>query len=128
MIKTNEEIVEIDECDVEDRMQNFGELLDKITDLDDKKKKLWKEIYQNAITDRHNAFIMFKQLAVITKDKSSEHAIHGRNLTSFLERMSKANDQLIKLAELVSRAETGSDAIDPDDVYKKIGHGSKNSR
>ena len=37
-------------------------------------------------------------------NKNSEHAIHGQTLTKYMERMSKANEQLIKLAELVSQA------------------------
>jgi hypothetical protein len=34
--------------------------------------------------------------------------------------MSKANDQLIKLAELVAKSEAASEAIDPDELFNKI--------
>jgi hypothetical protein len=34
--------------------------------------------------------------------------------------MSKANDQLIRLAELVAKAESVSEKIDPDDMFDKI--------
>jgi hypothetical protein len=118
---SDQDIYGISEASVEDRMRNFGELLDKIESADDKQKKLWREIYENAITDRHNAFMMFKQLAGIVAGKSSEHAIHGRSLASYLERMNKANDQLIKLAELVARAESSDGSIDPEKVYQQLG-------
>lgn len=118
---SEQEIQGISDTTVEERMRNFGELLDKIEAVDDKQKKLWREIYENAITDRHNAFMMFKQLADIVSGKSSEHAIHGRALASYLERMNKANDQLIKLAELVARAESDDGNIDPDKIYKQLG-------
>ena len=34
--------------------------------------------------------------------------------------MSKANDQLIRLAELVAKAELVSESISPDDMFDKI--------
>jgi hypothetical protein len=63
---------------------------------------------------------MFVKLVMIVQDKSTEHAVHGRTISSYIERMSKANDQLIKLADLVSQAETTSETIDPDEVFNKI--------
>ena len=41
-------------------------------------------------------------------------------LNKYIERMSKSNEQLIKLAELVSDAEAQSAKIDPEDVFSKI--------
>ena len=106
----------------EDKVRDFTDLLDQIDGVSDKKKKLWKEIYENAITDRQNAYILFTTLLDIVEDKSTEHAIHGKTLSTYIERMSKANDQLIRLAELVSKSESKSDAeIDPEEMFKKIG-------
>jgi hypothetical protein len=34
--------------------------------------------------------------------------------------MSKANDQLIKLAELIARADSKNMPIDPDDMFERI--------
>jgi hypothetical protein len=100
----------------------FSELLSQISDVSDKKKKLWKEIYQNAITDRQNAYVLFNTLTQIVEDKSTEHAIHGKTLATYIERMSKANDQIIRLAELVAKSETKqNEDIDPEEMFKKIG-------
>lgn len=99
------------------KLKDFNDLLLQLSDVDDKKKKLWFEIYDNAITDRDNAFIMFHKLVVITSDKSNEHAIHGRTMATYLERMSKANDQLIKLSELVAKSEILTN--DDDDPTKQ---------
>lgn len=117
---TQTDIVEISDRSIKDRIKDFSGLLNQIESINDKKKQLWKEIYENAITDRQNAYIMFTKLVMIVQDKSTEHAVHGRTISSYIERMSKANDQLIKLAELVARAEAASESIDPDDLFNKI--------
>lgn len=112
--------VDISDRTLQEKVKDFSSLLKQIESVDDKKKQLWKEIYENAICDRQNAYLMFVKLVMIVQDKSTEHAIHGRSLSSYIERMSKANEQLIKLAELVAKAEASNDAIDPDDVFDKI--------
>lgn len=106
---------------IDDKIKDFGSLLDQIENLTEKKKQLWKEIYENAITDRQNAFVMFLKLSRIAQDKSSEHALHGRNIAVYLERMSKANDQLIKLAELIAAADHSTQELSPDEIFDKIG-------
>jgi len=105
---------------LEEKVRDFSELLDQIEGLSDKKKKLWKEIYENAVYDRQNAYTLFVKLVKIVEDKSTEHAVHGRSLSSYIEKMSKANDQLIRLAELVAKAEKSNDEIDPEEMFKKI--------
>lgn len=114
------ELVELSDKSIKDRIKDFSSLLNSIQSIGDKKKQLWKEIYENAITDRQNAYIMFTKLVLIVQDKSTEHAVHGKTISSYIEKMSKANDQLIKLAELVARAESASETIDPDDMFEKI--------
>ena len=114
------EPIEISDRSIKDRIKDFTGLLSQIESVNDKKKQLWKEIYENAITDRQNAYIMFTKLVMIVQDKSTEHAVHGRTISSYIERMSKANDQLIRLAELVAKAEQVSESIDPDDMFNKI--------
>jgi ethanolamine utilization protein EutQ (cupin superfamily) len=110
----------ISESQVEKRLQDFSDLLKNIESLDDKKRQLWKEIYENAITDRQNCYVMFMQLFKIIDSKSTEYAVHGKTLTACIERMSKANDQLIKLAELIAKADSNSVPIDPDDMFDRI--------
>ena len=106
-----------------ERVRDFTKILDQIDTLDDKKKQLWKEIYENAISDRQNAYAMFVQLLAIVQQKSSEHAVHGRTIVSYMERMSRSNDQLIKLADIISRAERAAEAISSEDMFDKIGAG-----
>ena len=108
------------EFTIEDKVRDFSELLDQIDNVSDKKKKLWREIYENAVTDRQNAYILFEKLISITEDKSTEHAIHGKSLSSYIERMSRANDQIIRLAELVAKSESKETEIDPDELYKQM--------
>lgn len=107
------------EC-IKAKTRDFTELLDSISSLSDKKKQLWREIYENAIVDRNNAYMMYAKLVNIVEDKSSEHAVHGKNIATYIERMSKANDQLLKLAELVADAENDAEKINPDDIFSQI--------
>jgi hypothetical protein len=106
--------------EIRDRVEDFSRLLDQIESLNDKKKRLWKEIYENAIIDRQHAYAMFIELSGIVKGKSTEHAVHGKTLATYIERMSRANDQLIKLAELIARADAAAAEINPDDMFSMI--------
>jgi hypothetical protein len=115
-MKTN--VVTSDELNK--RLISFKDLLNSINNLDDKKKMLWAEIYENANIDRQNAHANYVMLVNICADHSSEHAVHGRTMASFLERMNKANDQLLRLAELVAKAQEESDKISPDNIYNII--------
>jgi hypothetical protein len=105
---------------IEERSKDFSDLLDQIDTLNDKKKRLWKEIYENACSDRQNAYAMFIQMCRIAKDASTEHAVHGKSIAAYLERMGRANEQLIRLADLIAKAESSEDQIDPDEVYDSI--------
>lgn len=110
-----------DPLTLNDKVRDFSELLDQIEGTTDKKKRLWKEIYENAVTDRQNAYVLFNTLVDIVQDKSTEHAIHGKTLATYIERMSRANDQIIKLAELVSKAESPKEeSIDAEEMFKKL--------
>lgn len=114
------DIVEIDSRAVEEKIRDFGGLLNQIESLSDKKRQLWREIYENAISDRQNAYVMFAKLVKIAQDKSTEHAVHGKTIATYIERMSRANDQLIKLAELIAKADRSNDAIDPEEMFERI--------
>jgi hypothetical protein len=120
MTNYEEGMVGISEITLEEKVRDFSELLDQIEGLSDKKKKLWKEIYENAVYDRQNAYTLFVKLVKIVDDKSTEHAVHGKSLSSYIEKMSKSNDQLIRLAELITKAEKVNDGIDADDMFKRI--------
>ncbi len=86
------------------------------------KEQIWNEIYQNAFQDREKASMLVTNLwKEITADPE-KHVLYGTTMTKYLERMSKSNDQLVKLAELMQRSgtEAAEEEVDLDDVYKKI--------
>jgi len=105
------------------KTKNFQEILEKLEELDPKKRVLWKEIYENALQDRSHAYMMFSVLVGICEKNTTEHAIHGRSISSYIEKMSKANDQIIRLAELIRKAEEDSEKIDPDEMFNQIQKG-----
>src|SRR5262245_50421939 len=118
MIDKTHDIIEVNSRSIEKRLRDFSDLLNDIDDVSEKKRQLWREIYENAISDRQNAYVMFAKLAKIVEDKSTEHAVHGKALATYIERMSRANDQLIKLAELVTKTSSSGDKqIDPEEMF-----------
>jgi len=104
------------------KVDRFGDLLDSISALEDKRKHLWKEIYENALTDRENAAILFTDIYQEMQGNAMQHSALGPTAAKYLERMCKSNDQILKLAELVSKAEEESGALNPDDIFDKIGN------
>ena len=86
------------------------------------KEEIWTEIYQNAFQDREKASMLVTNLwKKITADPE-KHALYGSTMTKYLERMAKSNDQLVKLAELMSKvdAEEEEKPLELDDVYNEI--------
>jgi hypothetical protein len=109
--------------EIKTKVKDFKGLLDQIENVSDKRKQLWREIYENAIIDRQNAYAMFGVLSKISADKSTEHAVHGKTMAIYIERMSKANDQLIKLAELIDKANPttpNDDPLNPENLFEQI--------
>ena len=102
------------------KVEEFSDVLQKIEHADAKKKILWKEIYENAITDRQNAHVLFVEAYTTMSQGTTEHATLGSTLTKYLERMNKANDQLLKLAEIMARSEDEFNKINADDLFDQI--------
>jgi hypothetical protein len=102
----------------EHKVNQFGDVLDKIEGLDDKKRVLWLEIYHNALTDRENASILFTDTFMQIKGNSANHSILGPVVVKYIERMSRANDQIIKLAELITEEE--NKPLDTGSIFDKI--------
>ena len=105
---------------IKQKSEDFSEVLEKIEHADAKKKMLWKEIYENAMLDRQNAHVLFVEAYTTMSQGTTEHATLGSTLTKYLERMNKANDQLLKLAELMSKSESEYSKIDADDLFSQI--------
>ncbi len=104
--------------DKEKKILQFSELLHSLKEIDDKKKILWSEIYENAVADRENAAILFTDTLIQVKGNAANHNILGPVIAKYLERMSRANDQILKLAELISKED--SKEIDTNSIFDKI--------
>lgn len=102
------------------KTNNFQSILENISELDPKKRVLWKEIYENAIQDRSHAYMMFSVLVSICEKNTTEHAVHGRSISSYIEKMQKANEQITRLAALIQKAEEEAEIIDPEEMFNKI--------
>lgn len=111
------------QLETEKNLKDFNDLLDSLSSTEEQQKSLWRQIYQNAITDRSNAYLAWSDLYTNVHGRPTDHAIHGQNLSRYMERMSKANDQLIKLAELVSAAkekDSSEDEVSEEDLYNQL--------
>lgn len=88
----------------EKELSTFSELLDSLVGVDERVKLLWKQIYENALTDRRNAYMVWSDLYMAVHGNPEQHVIHGDHLSKYMERTTRCNDQLLKLAELVYKA------------------------
>ena len=102
-----------------EKITQFADLLDSLSNTEDKKKLLWKEIYENALNDRESAGFLFTDLLTQSKGNAANHAMFGPIMAKYLERMGKSNDQILKLAELVAKEENSP--VDVNEIYNKIG-------
>jgi 3-methyladenine DNA glycosylase AlkC len=104
----------------EDKIKNFSDLLESLSNTEDKKKLLWKESYQNALDDRENAHILLVDLMKVSMNNSTNHMQFGSLMSKYLERMAKSNDQILKLAELISKEQEAAEALTDDDIFNQI--------
>jgi len=104
----------------ENALKNFSDILDNIDSLEDKKKMLWKEIYENSLDDRGKAKMLFNDAYLSMTHDIPTHMNIGAIMSKYLERMSKSNDQILKLAELIAREEEKSEVVSDDDIFSKI--------
>ena len=104
----------------ESQIKNFSDILDSIDSLENKKKMLWKDIYENSLEDREKAKMLFNDAYISMQGGINEHMNIGAILSKYIERMSKSNDQILKLAELIAKEEEKSEAISDDDIFNKI--------
>jgi len=104
------------------KIDDFADLIDSIESIDDKRKFLWKEIFQNAMNDRQHAYMLFFDLYKSWGSTAIEHNTSGAVLVKYLERMSKANEQLLKLADII-RTSSEEAKLTPDEIFDKISNG-----
>lgn len=105
----------------EEKLEEFSDLLNSLESAADKKKMLWLESYQNAVDDRESASLLLNDLLVMIPGSSGNHSTHGGLATKYLERMSKSNDQILKLAEIIAKEQEKEATVSPDDIFKSIG-------
>lgn len=105
----------------EKQIKNFSDILDSIDSLENKKKMLWKEIYENAIEDREKSKMLFNDAYISMSGGTNEHMNIGSIMSKYIERMSKSNDQILKLAELIAKEEEKTETISNEDIFSKIG-------
>ena len=82
--------------EVKSKVEGFEKLLDSIENIEGKKKQLWKEIYENAFIDRMNAYMLFTDAYTNMQSGTASHVQLGSQLSKYIERMNKSNDQLLK--------------------------------
>ena len=116
---TLDKLIEKYECS-KSRVEDFANLLDSIKGTEEKRKLLWKEIYQNAVLDRENASMLFTDAFKQMQMGSNEHISLGPTLSKYLERMCKSNEQILRLAELIFKCEENASKINPDDIFSEI--------
>tara|TARA_Y100000310_G_C20637542_1_gene792018 strand:- start:931 stop:1326 length:396 start_codon:yes stop_codon:yes gene_type:complete len=100
------------------KIEKFADLLDSLESTEDKKKLLWKEVYENALNDRENAGVLFTDLLVQSRGNASNHTMFGPIMSKYLERMAKSNDQILRLAELIAKEDDRS--VDANDIFNRI--------
>ena len=104
----------------EKKVSDFSELLSGLASTDEKKKALWREIYENAISDRERASILFTEAYKAMGNSTSDHISMGTTMSKYLERMCKSNDQILSLADLINKASEKEEKIVPDELYQEI--------
>ncbi len=106
----------------EKKIEKFSDLLESLESIEDKKKLLWLEAYENALSDRENASFLLNDLLLQVKGSVPLHTSLGSIMSKYLERMSKSNDQILRLAELIGK-EQEKESMSADDIFDKINEG-----
>jgi len=111
----------IDKLDnIKKKVDAFASILEELNSTQEKKKLLWKEIYENAVVDRENAAMLFTDAWKNMQGGTTEHVSLGSTMSKYLERMCKSNEQILRLAELITKAEEQETRIDSDDLFAQI--------
>lgn len=104
----------------EEKLPDFDELLLGSDDIDDRTRSLWLEIYVNATEDRERISVLYTDIFKDLKGNAQGHAIYGPLVTKYLEKMAKANDQLLKLAEQIMTYRKAEASLSPDDLLDQF--------
>lgn len=107
---------------IEDKLKEFSSILEKSSGtIDEKKLHLWKLIYDNALEDRNNAYHLYAQGLITLGSSAADHMSVGGILVKYLERMTKANDQLLELSKIVSEeTKVKEETVSEKDIFNEI--------
>ena len=105
---------------IKKKVDAFSDILEGLNSTEEKKKLLWREIYENAVVDRENAAMLFTDAWKNMQGGTTEHVSLGSTMSKYLERMCKSNEQILRLAELITKAEEAESRIDSDDLFAQI--------
>lgn len=99
----------------------FDDLLLVATDIEPKLKALWTQVYRNAVEDRERAGVFLLDLQrTLTGADADKHSLHGPQAVRYLERIGRANEQLLKLAEQVRVYREEHSDVTEDDILDRI--------
>lgn len=115
LLNVEDELAEDVKIQVKSGLQDFTLLLSDL-ELDPRLASLWRLIYSNAMTDRKNAFALWLDLYVKTYNNEDKHFQHGQTLHKYMDIMTKSNQQLLKLAELVDKAREQKERTDSENL------------
>jgi len=82
-----------------------------------------EEAINNVRKDRALASTLLIELMKILKSDETKHQYSGPVAAKYLETLQRSNEQLVKLANLVSKKEgvsTGLSALEKTDIYEMI--------
>jgi len=102
------------------RLNEFQKVLDSLESVKDEKKRLWQQIYESAMIEWEEAYALYSNLKPATQGDYHNHSLHGLLLTKYLERMNKANDQNLRIAELIEKAGSHGPSLNKSDIYDQI--------
>ena len=106
-----------------DLLKQFDELLSSIDSAGTKEKILWRQIYENSISDRANANLCFLDIYPFLRNDLEHHMQVGMQAVQYLTRMEKSNEQLIKLATIIQKSlenQKEEESIDQDALFAEI--------
>jgi hypothetical protein len=120
-VKTTEESTNTPvDADIEEKVKNFNELVQDVADLDPKLRLLWSEIYQNAVADRRYSRLLYEDLLPKLLSATENHGLYGDKIKMYLERMSKANDQLLLLVKYIAEHVVSDSVVNTKDLYSQF--------
>lgn len=109
----------------ESKTDTFSDIIEKIEYAQPEIKLLWTEIYRNALDDRARANMLYVDLYKSVCGDKEGHLNFGVLMTKYIERLNKANDQLLKLSEQVEKMMEMDENVDASSLYDDIANTAK---